>query len=42
MKDRRGWKALVLVAVAFLALQITWYGVNVLPSAAKSMHTYIQ
>lgn len=32
--------AVVLLAVAFLALQITWYGVNHMPAAKKSLHTY--
>lgn len=40
LKDRRSGKALVLVILAFLALQITWYGVDYLPSATNSMHTY--
>lgn len=34
-------KALLAVLLAgFIALQFTWYGVNYLPSASKSMHTY--
>jgi len=33
------WVFLVMV-LAFLALQVTWYGVNYLPSAGGSMHTY--
>lgn len=40
LKDRKGWKAVVIIVLAFLALQITWYGVNYLPSAVDSMHTY--
>ncbi|WP_418981883.1 cytochrome c biogenesis protein CcsA [Alistipes sp.] len=32
--------AVALLAVAFLALQVTWYGVNYLPAAKKSLHTY--
>ncbi|MEG1700633.1 MAG: cytochrome c biogenesis protein CcsA [Alistipes sp.] len=32
--------AVTLLAVTFLALQITWYGINYMPSAKKSMHTY--
>jgi ABC-type transport system involved in cytochrome c biogenesis permease subunit len=31
-----------LLIVAFLSLQMCWYGVNYLPSAAKSVHTYNQ
>ena len=31
---------LLLVILSFLAIQITWYGVNWLPSAQFSMHTY--
>lgn len=40
LQNRRGWKAIVVLALAFMALQITWYGVNYLPSAALSLHTY--
>lgn len=40
LQNRRGWKAIVVLALAFMALQITWYGVNYLPSAAQSLHTY--
>lgn len=32
--------AVTLLIIAFLALQITWYGVNHLPAAKKSLHTY--
>ena len=32
--------AVITLAVAFVALQITWYGVNYMPAARKSMHTY--
>lgn len=38
--DKRGWRPFVILVLAFLALQITWYGVNYLPSAMDSMHTY--
>lgn len=31
---------LTLAVIAFLAMQMTWYGVNYLPSAAQSLHTY--
>ena len=30
----------VLLIVAFMSLQMCWYGVNYLPSAEKSVHTY--
>lgn len=40
-KDKRQ-KTIVwlLVLLAFAAMQMTWYGVNYLPSAAESLHTY--
>lgn len=28
------------ILVSFLSMQVTWYGVNRLPSASRSMHTY--
>lgn len=31
---------LTFAVIAFLAMQMTWYGVNYLPSAAQSLHTY--
>ncbi len=31
---------LLVILAAFIAMQITWYGVNYLPSAAHSLHTY--
>ncbi|MEG2366382.1 MAG: cytochrome c biogenesis protein CcsA [Alistipes sp.] len=34
--------AFVLLVVAFLTLQITWYGISYLPAAKKSLHTYTQ
>lgn len=34
--------AFATLLVAFLALQITWYGINYLPAAKKSLHTYTQ
>ncbi len=40
LQNRRGWKPFAILLLAFLALQITWYGVNYLPSAMDSMHTY--
>ena len=30
----------ILLAIAFLSLQMCWYGVNYLPSAEKSVHSY--
>lgn len=32
--------ATVLLAVSFIFLQICWYGINYLPAAMKSVHTY--
>lgn len=32
--------AMILLVFAFLLLQMTWYGVNYLPSARSSVHTY--
>lgn len=32
----------IVIIVAFVALQMCWYGVNYLPSAAESIHTYNQ
>lgn len=36
---RHGWATAATLA-AFLAMQVTWYGVNYLPSARHSLHTY--
>ncbi len=36
----RSWYVLVVIFLTFASMQITWYGVNYLPSAAYSMHTY--
>jgi len=41
LAHRRGWRDIALLLLAFLALQITWYGVNYLPSAVDSLHTYM-
>ncbi len=38
----RGRGFVAVVVVAFLALQMCWYGVNYLPSAEQSVHTYNQ
>ena len=34
--------ALIFTIVSFLAMQMTWYGVNWLPSSGQSLHTYNQ
>ena len=34
--------AKLFTLLAFLAIQMTWYGVNYIPSAAASLHTYNQ
>lgn len=34
--------ALAFTILAFLAMQMTWYGVNYLPSSSRSLHTYNQ
>lgn len=34
------WRQAVYILLTFISLQITWYGVNYLPSAVDSMHTY--
>ena len=41
-KDKKTMQALLVVFVllSFAAMQMTWYGVNYLPSAEVSMHTY--
>ena len=38
----RGRGFVAVVVVAFLALQMCWYGVNYLPPAEQSVHTYNQ
>lgn len=40
LQNKRGWKAITILILAFLALQITWYGIHYLPSAMDSLHTY--
>ena len=42
LPNKGGWKAVTLLILAFLAIQITWYGVNWLPSSINSLHTYNQ
>ena len=39
-RDHRSWKAIAILLLTFLALQVTWYGVSYLPSAPHSLHTY--
>ena len=38
----KGKRALVFTVLAFLAIQVTWYGVNYLPASKQSLHTYNQ
>jgi ABC-type transport system involved in cytochrome c biogenesis permease subunit len=38
----RKWLYYATIILGFLALQMCWYGVNYLPSAASSVHTYNQ
>lgn len=40
LQNKRGWKAITILILAFLALQITWYGIHYLPSGMDSLHTY--
>lgn len=43
LKAGSSWKtAYLLVFLAFLGLQMCWYGVNLLPAAQESMHVYGQ
>ena len=35
-------RKLIFTVLAFLAIQMTWYGVNYLPSSSRSLHTYNQ
>ena len=37
---QRKWVLAAVLLIAFLALQMCWYGVNYLPSAADSVHIY--
>lgn len=38
--SKKNTKIVCFILAAFLAIQVTWYGVNHLPSAQYSMHTY--
>lgn len=40
MKNSRTKLLLAVLLLCFLSIQVTWYGVNYLPSASVSMHTY--
>ena len=40
MRPRAMQNFCILLIVAFLSLQMCWYGVNYLPSAEKSVHSY--
>ncbi|MGN0233340.1 MAG: cytochrome c biogenesis protein CcsA [Bacteroidaceae bacterium] len=40
MRSHRTTTAFMVILLAFLSLQITWYGVDFLPSAIHSIHTY--
>jgi len=37
---KKNIRLVIMVALSFLAMQVTWYGVNYLPAAKYSMHTY--
>jgi len=38
--SKKNVKLVCFILVAFIAIQVTWYGVNYLPSAKDSLHTY--
>ena len=40
MGSHRTLPAFLVILLSFIALQITWYGVDYLPSAVHSLHTY--
>jgi ABC-type transport system involved in cytochrome c biogenesis permease subunit len=42
MNTKRRWLYHSAVVLGFLALQMCWYGINYLPSAETSIHTYNQ
>lgn len=43
LRGQKSWKAAyILVILAFIGLQMCWYGVSWLPSAQESMHVYGQ
>lgn len=37
---RNGLPVIAAILLSFLAMQVTWYGVNYLPSSHNSLHTY--
>ena len=39
MRGRRT-AVLICILLAFLAMQVAWYGVDYLPAAQSSMHAY--
>lgn len=39
-RPQRRLAALVLIVATFLAMQVTWWGVDYLPAARESLHTY--
>ena len=40
MNTSRRWIYHAIILLGFVALQMCWYGVNYLPSAATSVHSY--
>ena len=42
MNSRHRWLYHSAIVLGFLALQMCWYGINYLPSAETSIHTYNQ
>lgn len=40
LKKKRAALLFAVLLLSFLSIQVTWYGVNYLPTAAGSMHTY--
>lgn len=39
-RNSKHWHTFIMILITFTAIQVTWYGVNYLPSAQYSMHTY--
>lgn len=42
MNTKHRWLYHIIIVLGFLALQMCWYGINYLPSAETSIHTYNQ
>ena len=42
MNTKHRWLYHIIIILGFLALQMCWYGINYLPSAETSIHTYNQ